>query len=266
MRFSEFLDEMAFSTGVVPNEHKQLLQFDDTDKQLYQWAKAKFNAVAAAKVILARYGYLRPDLQQKAIESGVYFKDINENVPGSPGILVFKNKEFPIQSNIRELRNRIKDQIPLLTRWGGRAPSAKTGIDYDRLSKGFQLNYHAKADYSNNELWQSIIKADGSRCNSQEEFKQEFTNPHALNFNMKLGSTHVDHDQIIRLINDRIKSKFGSVAPPGDIKKVLDYLYLNLGKIASNSGTIQSSIGAVFRDWEYKNSGDKGSYTPNYIP
>lgn len=102
------------------------ITFTKEDHDFYDEVASKTSENTAKKAFMARWAYLKnngntPEYKSMFQNHGVYFKDVNEKLPGSPGILVYnfgkntKNKsaesgQIPINTYIGSLRARLKDQ------------------------------------------------------------------------------------------------------------------------------------------------------------
>lgn len=240
MHFKQFFSEMAYSTGSVPSDQKTKLEFDNYDKELYtrfsvpnetdplrdiNGIRIRPNNRLAAMVILGRYGYLRKDLQEKAIQSGVYFE--------KPGLLIVNDRQIPINSHMGELNNRIRNLIPMLARWGGRNPASRTGIDPERLERGINLNYHAKAHYeTSGSMWED------AGFNSEKEFMTAFLNLNkAMVVPLEYGEFDTGQlkDQIYGTLEANLPEDMSPNIKKDLIKqlttRVLHAIYLKLGKL-----------------------------------
>lgn len=186
----ELIIEAKYGHKLIEKEHKIRLTADEIDRGLYE-QYATQNKMLAAKIVAARYGYLRSDLQDLAIKSGVYFKDVNENIESSPGILVIVKKGIPeehplVSTWIKKLRERLTKYqddeghtlniIPYLHRFGGTGKvglTGSSGVTPERLQKGWIVGYHRKGVAVNKEDIPSDVSKQKSAVDVSEKPAEE---------------------------------------------------------------------------------------------
>lgn len=94
---------------------RDAIPFTQDDHDFYDSVMAATNQQTANKAFMARWAYLQnngenPEYKSLFKNHGIYFKDVNETLPGSPGILVSKKGETPVNTHIGDLRKRLNSQ------------------------------------------------------------------------------------------------------------------------------------------------------------
>lgn len=209
-RSPTLVSEMAKAKGLTAT--RGTMSFNQQDHDFYDEVAGKTNAATANKAFMARWAYLHrngesPEYNALFKNHGIYLKDVREDVPGSPGILVYrkgkasKNKdaevaEAPVHTYIGELRQRVsaagmladihryfEDRIDM----HGRNAEGHPDIDaaWDRISKGKDtITYD---DFSDDDVQKfkptlkelGIIGSTSSQINKEEQitknaFKRAF--------------------------------------------------------------------------------------------